>query len=154
MKCVLFHEFLGLPAGTDALLWISSFLGFWSSKLLSQCQYKVQLISVVRSKFQDSSRTCTNPTLSAAWLKLLTGWRSHPFGQKLIWNICIVGCDTIFFFFPPKYSFLLLCVCVCALTVTGMPLQHSRKMFNYMGSKMLHYKRADRVEGRKRRAGT
>lgn len=41
-------------------------------------------------------------------------------------------------------------VCVHCDGHVGMSLQQLRRMFNYMGSKTLHYERADRMEGRKR----
>ena len=40
---------------------------------------------------------------------------------------------------------------MCAgVPMTGKSLQQLRQMLNYMGSKALHYKRADRMEGRRR----
>lgn len=116
--CTLFHEFLGLPAGTDALLWISSFLGFLSSKLLSQCLYKVCKtafptdFSVVPSKFRDSTRTCTKSNFvssavkTADWLTESSVWTKVDLKDLHCW---------LWYNFFFHQSVALSCVCVLSL---------------------------------------
>lgn len=116
-------------------------------------------------RFQISTCTCQYMPKSKLVTTMLTTT------DKLIWNISTVGFGDliigakIYFLHQTEASstvkqykmnlrhHVTTCVCVpaCvrALTVTGMSLQQLRRMFNCTGSKTLHYKRADRMEGRK-----